>query len=274
MTKKIEKVLSSTKSDVTTFIEQLQTLYAVDNKKIPLFEEDTFSKVETFDSLWEILNSHWSFFDYDLLKQVIKISNCKEALLIFQGFLSKIDPFLEDVELVPFFKLYEKKGNKGKNLLRIKVNAKRCNCFVKSEVKKLLSKEYKLEKYSLHFKEITKGCIEMNFKASESLLSHVQQHDIYGCDVQKYVNLKIQSIRIKDKEIKFLPVNVVSMYVHSYYIHICIMRFYAHFLFLIKYVTFQCLLTLTQWAFTRLLNIHSDILYRQHLFAHFYVYNN
>ena len=211
MTEKIKNVLRITK-DVTEFMEELQTMYAVDHEKIPLFEEDIFSKVETFDSLWEKLSSHWSIYDYDLLMQVVKISKCKEAKLIFHDFVSKIDAFIEGVDLVLVSALHEKE-NKGKNtksLLRIKVNAKRCNCYVKNKIKKLLSKHYKLKKYSLHFKEITKGCIEVNFKASEKSLSYIQEHDIHGRDVPEFLNLKIKSIRIKDKEIKLVPVDAVS----------------------------------------------------------------
>ena len=211
MTKNIGKVLSSTIGDVTAFIEKLQTLYAVDYEKVPLFEKDTFSEVETFDSLWEKLSSYWNIFDYDLLYKVTKFS--KEATLIFQEFTSKIDPFIQDWNFVLVSEIHERKGNKKdlRSLLRIKVNAKICNCYAKNKVKKLLSEVYKLENYALCFKEITKGCIEINLKATSGRsLTYIREHDIYGRDIPKFADLKIRSIRIDNEEIRLLPVDPVS----------------------------------------------------------------
>ena len=77
MTKNIKKALISNKFNANSLIQQLQALYVTDYKKIPPFDEDMFSEEETTESLWEKLNPYWDIFDYDLLKQVVKICNCK-----------------------------------------------------------------------------------------------------------------------------------------------------------------------------------------------------
>lgn len=265
MTEKIKNVLRTTK-DVTVFREELQLMYAVIDEKIPLFEKDMFSKVETFDSLWEKLSSCWSIYDYDLLMQIVKTSDSEEAKLIFQDFVSKIDSFTEGVDLVLVSALHEKKENKGKNpksVLRIKVDAKRCNCYMKNKIKKFLHKHYKLEKYALHFKEITKGCIEINFKVSEKTLSYIEQYPTYGYDVPKFLNLKIKSIRIENRETKIVRVNAVStVHIYVLWIFVCIYNFLCSLCALLVFVNLTVTAQIILWLKCQICRQHHPHFYK------------
>ena len=92
MTNRIKKALISNDISVVSLVEQLCTISAVSNKKVPLFDEDIFEKIRTVDQFWRRLRMFWSIFDYDLLQYVIRISECSKDQEIFEEFLSRIDP--------------------------------------------------------------------------------------------------------------------------------------------------------------------------------------
>ena len=118
---------STSNVNVISLIEQLRSVSAVKDKEVPIFASDTFERVSDIKSLWQILSGHWTIFDYDILKLVFKFTKCEEAKRIFNNFLLKIDPALiDDVDLVMFYKVYERSGF-TKPLLRVKLKADICN---------------------------------------------------------------------------------------------------------------------------------------------------
>ena len=130
---------------------------------MPIFTHDTFERVSDIKSLWQILSGHWTIFDYDILKLVLKFTQCEEAKKVFNKFLLKIDPsVIDDVDLVMYYKVYERTGF-TKPLLRVKLKADVCNLHHKEIVNKVLSKKFNLEEYALRFKCIKEGCIELMY---------------------------------------------------------------------------------------------------------------
>ena len=78
-TNKIKQVLCSSSVNVASVVEQLQTISVVRNKNIPLLDEDVFETVTTVEKLWQKLSRFWWVFDYDMLRILLKIVNCKRA---------------------------------------------------------------------------------------------------------------------------------------------------------------------------------------------------
>ena len=129
MTNKIKQALCSSSMNVASVVEQLQTISVVRNKNIPLLDEDDFENVTTVEKLWQKQSRFWSIFDYDLLRILLRIVNCKRANEIFGEFLSKIDvTAMEDMELVLYYEVFERQGL-IKPLLRIKVKAEKCTYY-------------------------------------------------------------------------------------------------------------------------------------------------
>ena len=209
MTKNIKKALIKNKCNVNTLIEKLKKLYVNDYKKIPLFDEDEFDKKETIESLWHKLSAYWEIYDYDLLIYFVKICSCEEATKIFEKFVSRIDSsIIVNKNLVLHYKLHAyKKEDVSRETLRVKVNANSCDPFLRDQVKESLFHVYDIHanRCALHLKTITKGCIEMRFIASRSLLSHIQKCEVYGRDLVRIAALGISSIRIYDMELKVPP---------------------------------------------------------------------
>ena len=126
MTSRIKQALINSNVDVVSLIEQLCAISAVKNKKVPLFDEDVFEKIQTINELWRKLRNFWNIFDYELLQYVVEISDCKEAQEIFEEFLLRIDPsVIEDVDLVLHCREEYQEGSL-KPVLRIKVNTEKC----------------------------------------------------------------------------------------------------------------------------------------------------
>ena len=221
MTTEVEKALIKAKVDVASLIKQLSTITVVKNKKVPLFDEDVFEKIQSIDDLWKKLKDFWTIFDYEVLQCVIKLSECREAQRILDDFVSRIDPSkIEDADLVLYCTEEHWKGSL-KPVLRIKVNANECTSTVKNEVQNVVSEVYKLEKYQLCFRGIKEGCIEMVYYISKPLKLYLLNFVITGSNMAEFLAHDIISLHmhIDDTDNEFelkVPskiVDIVSTYV-------------------------------------------------------------
>ena len=101
MTNNIKEALINNNVDVKSLIEQLCTISAVKSKNVPLFDKDVFKRIKSIYDFWRELRSFWNIFDYEILRIVIDISDCKEAQVILDKFLSRTDPSsIKDEDLV------------------------------------------------------------------------------------------------------------------------------------------------------------------------------
>ena len=148
------------------------------------------------------MSRFWSIYDYDLLLFVLKIVKCEEADEIFKEFLSTIDiSRMEDTDLVLRYKVIEQEGSM-KPLLRIKVRAEKCTCFIETEVKKIMSSKFNLNEYSLRLRGIKKGCIELVYKISNAMMSYFLQYKLTGYDLAGFSAHNIISLHINDMELQ------------------------------------------------------------------------
>ena len=103
-------------------------------------------------------------FDYDVLRFVLKFVRCKQADDIFKEFLSRIDvSVIKDADLVLYYEAFERKGSVNPSL-RIKVKIDKYTDSIKAEVEEIMSLKFNLEEYSLRFKGIKEGCIELSIR--------------------------------------------------------------------------------------------------------------
>ena len=201
MTNKIKQALIDNKVDVDSLIEQLCTISAVSNKNVPLFDKDVFKKIRSIDEFWKSLRTFWNIYDYDLLRFIIKITRCGEAQKTMQEFLSRIDPStIKDVDLVLHCRVEQREGSLMPTL-RIKVNAEDCTCDIQQKVKKVVSKKFNLEEYTLHFKGIKEGCIELLYHISEPVKSYLLQYKINEGTLTEFSAYKIINLYIDDVDI-------------------------------------------------------------------------
>ena len=204
-TNKIKQVLCSSSVNVASVVEQLQTISVVRNKNIPLLDEDVFETVTTVEKLWQKLSRFWSVFDYDMLRILLKIVNCKRANEIFEEFLSKIDvAAMEDMELVLSCEVFERQGL-IKPLLRIKVKAEKCTNDIRRKVEEVVSLKFDLKEFSLRFKGIKEGCIELLYEISNAMMLYLLQCKVTGYDLAEFATYDINSIHINNMELKIPP---------------------------------------------------------------------
>ena len=202
MTSKIKQALISNSVDIVSFIEELSTISVVKDKKVPLYDKDVFEKIKSIDDFWKIAKNFWNIFDYEVLKCVVEISDCREAKKIFEEFLSKIDPsVIEDVDLVLHCKMVDQDGSL-KPVLRVKVNTEKCTIHIKKQVEKIVSETYKLEKYALRFQGIKEGCIELLYYISKPLKLYLLHFKILKDAVEKFLAYNIISLRIEEFELQ------------------------------------------------------------------------
>lgn len=110
-TDKIKKVLCNSTVNVTSVVEQLQSISVVRIKKIPLFDEDVFENVTTVERLWQKLSRFWSIYDYDVLRILLRIVKCEKASEILQEFLSRFDSSaMKDMDLVLRYEEFRSQG--------------------------------------------------------------------------------------------------------------------------------------------------------------------
>ena len=146
VTDQIKQALSQSDVRVVSLVEQLSTMSAVKYKKVPLFDENIFEKLNTIEELWKILRNYWCIVDYDILRYVVHIAKCQEAKTIFDNFLSRIDSAsLDGFDLVLACEKYEEESFRP--LLRIKISEKKCTQAIQKKVKDIVSRKFDLENY-------------------------------------------------------------------------------------------------------------------------------
>ena len=213
MLTRVKEALHRNKICVDVLIEQLSVISAVKSKKVPLFDEDVFAKITSINELWRKLRKFWSIFDYDLLLLIIDLTECTEAQEILDNFLIRIDPSaLEDAGLVLQHKVYEEEDLLQPRL-RIKVNTEHFTKDVQEKVKKILSKKFDLEKYSLSLVGIKSGCVELVFYISKATMLYLLEFKVTGSILADFASQNIASIQINDvkiKTMKSITSNVVS----------------------------------------------------------------
>ena len=204
-TNKIKQTLKNNHIDIMSLVEQLQTISAVKDKKVPLLDEDVFENVTTIEKLWKKLNRYWSIVDYDVLRIVLKLVRCKQADDILEEFLSRIDiTIIKDVDLVLYYEAFESKGL-VKPSLRIKVKIDNYADCIKAEVEKVMSSKFNLEEYSLRFRGIKEGCIELVYEISNAMMEYFLQCKFTGNDMIYFAACTIISVYINDMELLIPP---------------------------------------------------------------------
>ena len=204
ITNKIKEALITSDVNVVSLVEQLCTVSAVGNQKIPLFDEDAFEKLESMDEFWNRLKMFWSIFDYDLLQFVIKITECEKAQTILEEFFSRYDPsVVEDVDLVLHCRVefWEKSL---KPILRIKINTDSCDLDVLQKTKKIVVETYNLQKHSLCFKGvfIKEGCIELLYYISKAMMMYFLQLKVTDSSFAELIDYKIIGLQINDRKLQ------------------------------------------------------------------------
>jgi len=209
---KIKQVLCEENENAISLVEELQKYTVVKFKKIPLFEDDIYKRVASIEDLWKILNRFWDIYDYDVLNFIMERINCKRAQRIYEDFQSKIDPStLKDAELVLASDETYSPGPIPR--LRVKLKAKKpCTNKVKNNVKNLLSKKFKVENYSLVYKYIHKGCVELTFiSTSAAVISYLESCVVTGHDIADFAMHNIKCIKTHQKEIQVDPSLIPNM---------------------------------------------------------------
>ena len=164
-TNEIKQALNNNPSpiDVKSVVEQLQIISAVKDKNVPLLDRDMFENVTTVEKLWQKLSRFWSIVDYDVLRILLRIVECKRANEIFEEFLSRVD--IKDTDLVLCYEVF--KGQElMQPLLRIKIKADSYTHSIKREVEEVVSSKFNLEEHSLRFRGTRKDCIEVIYEIS------------------------------------------------------------------------------------------------------------
>ena len=200
-TDKIKRALCNSPIDVTSVIEQLQTFSVVRNKNVPLLDEDVFESVTTVERLWQRLSRFWSIYNYDMLRILLRIVKYKRADEIFEEFLSRIDvSAIEDMEIVAHYEVFKRQGL-IKLLLRIKVKAETCTNYTRKKVEEVVSSMFNLKEYTLAFRGIKEGCIELIYEISNAMMLYFLQCKFTGYDLAELAAHDVISLYINDMKL-------------------------------------------------------------------------
>ena len=85
--------------------------------------------------------------------------------------------------------------------MRIKINAEECTYDIQEKVKKMISEKFNLEEYSLHFKGIKDGCIELLYHISEPVKLYLLQTFQYKVILAEFSTYDIIGLHVDDDNI-------------------------------------------------------------------------
>ena len=130
--------------------------------------------------------------------------------------MSRVDlSVIKDIDLVAHYEIFKRKGLM-KPLLRIKVKVDKIDNItdsIKREVKEAMSLKFRLEKYSLWFKGIKEGCIELVYEISNAMMSYFLHYKFDGYNLTDLAACKIISLHINEMELQIPPeIDMVCIY--------------------------------------------------------------
>ena len=198
----IRQALIKSNVDVFSLIERLCAVSSVKNKMVPLFDESVFEEIKSIDEFWGKLESFWSIFGHELLQCIVEISECEEAQIILEKFLSRFDfSAIKDVNLALHCGLEDLEGSL-RPVLRIKINTEECTLSVKNNVEEVVSKIYNLNECAACFQGIIEGCNELVYYVSNPLKLYLLQFQVSKGDLAEFLAHKVISLNIDQFELQ------------------------------------------------------------------------
>ena len=198
----IRQALIKSNVDVFSLIERLCAVSSVKNKMVPLFDESVFEEIKSIDKFWGKLESFWSIFGHELLQCIVEISECEEAQIILENFLSRFDfSAIKDVDLALHCGLEDLEGSL-RPMLRIKINAEKCTLSVKNNVEEIVSKIYNLNECAACFQGIIEDCNELVYYVSNPLKLYLLQFKVSKGDLAEFLAHKVISLNIDQFELQ------------------------------------------------------------------------
>ena len=135
----VQEALENNNINVNKLLIKLKSSSAVRDRKIPLFDKDTFSNITSIEKLFETLSGYWHLFDYDVLMYLVKTAGCEKAKTIYDNFLASFDSsVMSNYQLILQYDEFNKESIlPGTCKLHIKVPQDKCTVEVEKKVKKL-----------------------------------------------------------------------------------------------------------------------------------------
>ena len=215
MVAEIQEALENNNINVKKLLIKLKSSSAVRERKIPLFDKDTFNNITSIEKLFETLSNHWHLFDYDVLMYLVKTAGCKEAKRIYDNFLDSFDSsVMNNYRLILKCDEFKEGVIPGTCKLRIKVALDQCTVEIERKVKEIISKHFELENYALVYKGLKQGCIELTYQMSCSVKSYMLQYKLNSNAILQLKIYKIIAIKFDCMEMN-IPEDF-SVEVHSY----------------------------------------------------------
>ena len=214
MVTRIQEALKKSKVDVSKLLIKLKSSSAARDREVPLFTEGIFEKITSIDKLFETLSGYWHLFDYDLLIYLVNTAECNEAKIIYDSFIAGLDSsVMSNYKLILRCDEFNKKGFlPGTHKLRVKVVQDKCTVEVEKEVKKVISKCFKLEKYALICKGIKEGCFELIYQISPSVKSYLLQYKFTEYEISQLRAHMITALKIDEVDVVSIDsVNISGM---------------------------------------------------------------
>ena len=206
--KKYEKLLSNLKNIFTRIKYPVQKMISIicfdDKQNLSRFHDPVICKiVKSIEDLFHWISLYLKFYDYSILQTVVSISQCDEAVLLMDEYVTEIeDTLIHDLDL-----------KSGSQMEEYKINGDTSKVEVTCEIKKLSVKEYNyfiktltrwlnLPPGSVMLKEITQDSedyIIFTYEISSKVKDYLMDFTFTTCELKPLAAVEIASVIMDDK---------------------------------------------------------------------------
>ena len=172
MINNLQKALVDSSVKLDNLLMNLKSCFATKNKKVPLFEMNFFKHATSIAALFKVLNYFWNIYDHNMLALLVDTAKCEEASKIYHEFVDSVD--LSAFDLTNYCSDEEALTSPGYKRFQITVGNSDCTGKLVKGIKYMIVDYYKLEKYAITLKEVTKGSIIIVFLASDLTLLYIK----------------------------------------------------------------------------------------------------
>ena len=210
----IRNIFKGRNVDVNSLI---LTLAALDDDNNTIFSTDkALKRIHSVDKLFIHISQYCSIYDYELLTDLVKSTDCSEAIKLLDDFTEKLNfSILRNLDL-----LYENgelrnptEFMSGTHKLIINYVGGKCTMKIEKLVRNIICERFHLKKGSIFFRGVQMGSVNFIYQISAAVKAHIQQYFIISKNVFS-VKDKIKCLMIDDEKFSVqLEGKCVAMYI-------------------------------------------------------------
>ena len=245
LSKALTDIMCILKKEKFSVKKLINKLCAADRTKNTVFCSDAvFGEIKTYDKLEHQMGKYCSIYDYALLEAFVESTGCEEAIEALTTFTDKMHcSILTKLDLmsVSGIKVNPDSLMPGTYKFVIKYIGEKCTMEVETTIKSIIYEHFYLQKTTIVFRGIGRGCIAFMYQISKAVRTYLLQYNLSDKDLTAFAAYNITGLIIDGVKRK-IP-SLWSIKVQCISVVICMINYFVYIIHTGYFIELYLLMT-------------------------------